>query len=715
MPRASYGDRNTVTVMNGDQHQVFDFTSKLVDYTMLCNNAEGVDDPHTLVLLLEEEIVFVDLQTADWPAFQLPYLTSLHASAITCATHADNVPDELWDKLVAAGAQQASQFSPRDWPITGGKNLTEPSSKKDLLMTGHEDGSVRFWDASTVSLRLLYKLRTSPLFVGEHDHSEHEEEEWPPFRKVGCFDPYSDDPRLGIQRISVCVSTGNLALAGTAGQVIIMNMTTEETEREVHEIYVQIVNDRDNFVWKGHEALTPKDDAIKIPPGFQPITVLQMTPPAACTALALNSEWGLVAAGTAHGFALFDYMQKKPVMSRCTLNPTNMTGTSESGMARRKSLKKSLRESFRRLRKFRHKKDDEKKGDTSADAPKKGSPKGPELDEKGDVVRSVERVIEERQVDDSMASMVRSLYLTRTYLISGHQHNATLWAGTNAGTIYAYTLTVPDGEKRTEEAVTAQLGKEVQLKHRAPVLAVCVIDSHGYPLPDTVDVQKQRMAPPNMDTGHKVVIASMEQFKVFHLPSLKPYCKFKLTAHEGALVRKIGFLNYRSSKNEEYNEWCLTCLSNLGELSIYTIPQLRRQLLKPCIRKEDINGISSAVFSQRGEGFYQNSSSEITRFSLSANTRTAPDCVLELSEGMRPAPPPEPEPEPAKEEQQPEAKETTPKEEKSVEAEKKDQPQDVSAAADITGDITQDSITDHTTQVKTDTVTEGKATEAAAE
>lgn len=33
-----------------------------------------------------------------------------------------------------------------------------------------------------------------------------------------------------------------------------------------------------------------------------------------------------LAAGTAHGFALFDYLQKKPVMSKCTLNPNGMHG-----------------------------------------------------------------------------------------------------------------------------------------------------------------------------------------------------------------------------------------------------------------------------------------------------------------------------------------------------------------------------------------------------
>lgn len=37
--------------------------------------------------------------------------------------------------------------------------------------------------------------------------------------QVGCFDPYSDDPRLGIQKIHLCKYSGYLAVAGTAGQV----------------------------------------------------------------------------------------------------------------------------------------------------------------------------------------------------------------------------------------------------------------------------------------------------------------------------------------------------------------------------------------------------------------------------------------------------------------------------------------------------------------
>lgn len=87
---------------------------------------------------------------------------------------------------------------------------------------------------------------------------------------------------------------------------------------------MNIVLDRDGFVWKGHDQLTPQGGTVCLAPGFQPNSVLQLHPPAAVTALALHAEWGLVAAGTAHGLALFDYIRHKGVLTKCTLNPNGM-------------------------------------------------------------------------------------------------------------------------------------------------------------------------------------------------------------------------------------------------------------------------------------------------------------------------------------------------------------------------------------------------------
>ncbi len=109
--------------------------------------------------------------------------------------------------------------------------------------------------------------------------------------QTGTFDPYSDDPRLGIQKISLCPLSDTLLIGGTAGQVVVLQFEREEREQEIKVSAVHVVNDRDNFVWKGHEALPVKGGEVKFPAGFQPACVVQLQPPAAVTALALQSEW----------------------------------------------------------------------------------------------------------------------------------------------------------------------------------------------------------------------------------------------------------------------------------------------------------------------------------------------------------------------------------------------------------------------------------------
>jgi hypothetical protein len=64
--------------------------------------------------------------------------------------------------------------------------------------------------------------------------------------------------------------------------------------------------------------------------------------------------------------------------------------------------------------------------------------------------------------------------------------SSTLWAGTNSGQILVFLLNIPVGgaEKRNTEKVSAMLAKEIQLKHKAPVINIQVVDNHGVPVQD---------------------------------------------------------------------------------------------------------------------------------------------------------------------------------------------------------------------------------------
>lgn len=90
--------------------------------------------------------------------------------------------------------------------------------------------------------------------------------------------------------------------------------------------------------------------------------------------------------------------------------------------------------------------------------------------------------------------------------------------------------------------------------------------------------------------------------QVFMLPKVSAKTKFKLTAHEGCRVRKVGLANYASTASDDYSENGLVCLTNLGDIHVFSVPALRPQVRYDCIRKEDISGIASCVFTKTGQG-----------------------------------------------------------------------------------------------------------------
>lgn len=166
--------------------------------------------------------------------------------------------------------------------------------------------------------------------------------------------------------------------------------------------------------------------------------------------------------------------------------------------------------------------------------------------------------------------------------------------------------------------ITAQIAKTIRLKHHAPVVGIAIFDNAGVPL---------ELAGPGT-APHRVLIASEEQFKVFSLPKLTPVTKYKLTAHEGARVRKMAFamfscvmlpsLIHSNSPNKTpgkpdanhtlavpdtaadshnnsseatvpiHTEVGLLCLTNLGDCLVLSIPELRRQINAAAVRREDI-------------------------------------------------------------------------------------------------------------------------------
>uniref|UniRef100_A0A8C4ELM8 LLGL scribble cell polarity complex component 2 n=1 Tax=Dicentrarchus labrax TaxID=13489 RepID=A0A8C4ELM8_DICLA len=629
MPRASYGDRHCITVIHSKTHVALDFTSRIIDFFAIRDGPQYTD-PSALVVLVEEELVVIDLQTEGWPVIQTPYLVPLHSSAITCSHHVSAIPLKLWERVIAAG-DLCIVFSPQNpWPITGGQNMAPDPPQRDLLLTGHEDGTVRFWDASGVCLYPMYKLSTAGVFHTDADPNDNmnqgTEGEWPPFRKVGCFDPYSDDPRLGIQKIHLCKYSGYLTVAGTAGQILVLELNDEAAEQTVEAKVVDLLQGQEGFRWKGHTRLDVREEPVLFPPGFQPFSLVQCQPPAVVTALTLHSEWKLVAFGTSHGFGLYDYQQKNTVLIKCTLNPSDQLAM-EGPLSRVKSIKKSLRQSFRRIRRSRV---SLRKHHVNNAAKLQEANARLEAELAEMELAPVQRKIEARSSDDSFTGLVRTLYFADSFLSDSSHNTPSLWAGTNGGCVFAYMLRLPPVEHRADEPITAQPAKEIQLMHRAPVVGIVVLDGHGAPSPEPLEVAHDLARSPDMQGSHHLLVISEEQFKVFTLPKVSAKMKLKLTATDGSRVRRVGVAWFGSSRSEDYGESGLVVLTNQGDLHVVSLPTVKMQVQYPCIRREDVSGIASCVFTKHGQGFYLISPSEFERFSLSTRHVVEPRCLVEV-------------------------------------------------------------------------------------
>lgn len=682
--------------------------SRVIDFVVIPNTEtrdDKYDSPEALIVLTEEEIVAIDLQSPDWLQYSLPYLSCLHSSAVTYAHYYSDIPLDVYKKIEAAGAKQLEgKYSSREWPIKGGIVTGKPfNCTSDFLITGHEDGSVRFWAAGDVDLRHIYTLETAPLFnddipdidaeIPPNEDSKEVEEQWPPFRKVGVFDPMVDDLRLQIQRFLFSPLSSTLIVAGSAGQVIVFTLKDDDNfSASICVENMNIIGENESFIWKGEPKLKLRTEKAKFI-GFEPLVLIQTNPPSHVTSLAWHAEWNLLAIGNAYGFGLYDFVQHTVVVAKSTLNPRDSEALAEGDalISRRKSFKKSLRESIRRLRRVKSqrevKKSDTSSSPTPSSTPTKGSvgdrirhTRSPTKDLDLTDSKPIERRIEARQADEITGPVVRYLYLGLCGIDKKESTQLpTLWAGTQAGVVYALSFNIPgllpplspspstpsaaasaspskdvkDGneivnekpvescvdvdqapeEPRKTERITFMHGREIRLAHKAPVIFIHLIDATGYPLPDPLEVKHGRARAAS--SADKVLVCTEEQFILYTLPQLKHYSKYKLTAGEGLKARKIAFSQFESDSDEIPPEDCLVCLSNSGEVEVFS-SELEQRLKCSCISPEDRFGISHLIFTPQAEGLYLHSPCEYRRFSLSPKRLVEARCLIAIAEGVRP-------------------------------------------------------------------------------
>ncbi|XP_033741002.1 syntaxin-binding protein 5-like isoform X1 [Pecten maximus] len=340
------GRTPSITVMNGKSTTVLEMEHNVVDFVVLCETPWHNDfqEPYAIVVLLQNDLVVVDLTSPGYPCFENPYPMDLHESPVTACQYYADCPPDLIPAFYSVGSKhKRTGFSEKNWPVKGGEWGTTTCSYPEILITGHADGSMKFWDASSVTLQVLYKLKTAKIF------------EKPKFKQTEGQD---DDP-FAIYLIHLCQESRMLCVAG-ATHVILFKYSKQEITVDVvgldisiiYEVYddldspdydypkpsLAVVSQQQHSGSMGSYSSNTSDSvkvsnkietgtSLKVRPGskkysagFYPDLVcllnwLDNEHPGNITNISMNSSYGLLAFGNESGLAIIDYLQKT-----CLLN-----------------------------------------------------------------------------------------------------------------------------------------------------------------------------------------------------------------------------------------------------------------------------------------------------------------------------------------------------------------------------------------------------------
>ncbi|XP_034015707.1 syntaxin-binding protein 5 isoform X5 [Thalassophryne amazonica] len=350
------GRRACLTVMHGKSTAVLEMDYPIVDFLTLCETPYPNDyqEPYAVVVLLEKDLVVIDLGQIGYPIFENPYPLIIHESPVTCCEYFVDCPADLIPALYSVGSRQKRQgYSKKEWPISGGNWGQGSQSYSEIIITGHADGSVKFWDASAFMLQVLYKLKTAKVFErarGKEDKPS--------------TDIVEEDP-FAIQTLCWCPESRMICLAGVSAHIIIYRFSKQEVTTEVVqllEVRMQCdLSDMDSPDPGGEHTPTqsfsgafsspqesepptlhstgdnsndgPRDNIpclqvrsspLKQSPGYQVELVIQLVwvsgePPQPITSLGINSSYGLVVFGNSNGLAVVDYLQKTLLLNMGTL------------------------------------------------------------------------------------------------------------------------------------------------------------------------------------------------------------------------------------------------------------------------------------------------------------------------------------------------------------------------------------------------------------
>ncbi|XP_055741264.1 syntaxin-binding protein 5-like isoform X8 [Salvelinus fontinalis] len=652
------GRRPCLTVMHGKSTAVLEMDYPIVDFLTLCETPYSNDfqEPYAVVVLLEKDLVVIDLAQNGYPIFENPYPLTIHESPVTCCEYFADCPVDLIPALYSVGSRQKRQgYSKKEWPISGGNWGLGTQSYPEIIITGHADGTVKFWDASAIMLQVLYKLKTAKVFEKSRNNKEDKQN-----TEIVDEDPFA------IQIMAWCPESRRLCVAGVSANLIIYRFSKQEITTEVVqllEVRLQYeVNDMESPPEGGgggdRDLPTPgaaspspqttgppthpstssnssdgvrdnvpclkvRSTPLKQSSGYQVELVVQLVwvsgePPQQITSLALNSSYGLIVFGNSNGLAVVDYLQKTVLLN---LGTVELYGSNDPYQRQARSPRKTRQPAGGLC--------DINEGSASEDRCK--SPTSDHRDNSFSRSRSSSVT----SIDKEAREAITSFHFCETFARKGDSAiTPCLYVGTSLGTVLAVALNLPPaGEQRLlQPVIVLPSGTLARLK--GSILRMAFLDNTGTFLPpafetwyepnaagaDSEERDKARKRRPvsvspstsqELQESQYAVVCSEKQAKVIALPSQN--CIFKHSITETSFVLRADVVQMNIGN-------CVACFCANGHIMTLSLPGLRPLLDVNYLPLTDMRIARTFCFTNLGQAMYLTSPTEIQRITYSQET-----------------------------------------------------------------------------------------------
>ncbi|CAI2355512.1 unnamed protein product [Caenorhabditis sp. 36 PRJEB53466] len=532
-----YDDRDLITLRVNQHSEKLEVSSEVVGIATVDGSYDDNKNAGIILICTKCEIIGIDLKTEFFNMLQPRHFISINNSTPTTHAKTIEIEENVWNRLETAR---------------------------------HSNGNICVWTTGGVNMALSLIIKTSLEFecgsTFQNDSDDLEETTKNTVRRIGLYDPFDDDEEMCITRVCFDSKSGMILATNRGGYVL------------MYELYT---------IQSCQQNLKPRKESVDYISGYQPRktsgseTPLVFLVPRCYQTLniAYVHKYNCLVIGTNLGTIFLDIKCGGVVQKNCYEKLENRIGDCDGNRLQRfKSLKKSLRRTFRRKKKALEADSDK---NLAKDEERKIE------DEAIFVERKIETPDEEldRKHPARLSRAVTCLKAMRFPLLDEKNIDDVIAVGLSDGVVLFYAISEHD--------------IELQISYKAE--EVTILSVHVKQPILNIDITNEDLY---FSATTNIVVMTDEQVRVYSCLPMRKQDSYKVTALEGLKIKNGSVSRIVSKKSSNSFESFIVVLLNDGSVRIHAMKNLTQFKTRCLITHHDAIALNSCCLSKDGTMSY---------------------------------------------------------------------------------------------------------------